>query len=115
MHGENWIDEVLDKEIVLTRLHLNFEEPDLEESKETQRFLKLRAIEDFAKVFNLTYAKSLAKAAQDTNEDILPILAMIGYSFDGKQLHEIDDKISSVPVTFSKEVLVEKKKDEGAN
>jgi hypothetical protein len=72
---------------------LNFDD----DTPEQRRFFRLDAIIDYAKAHNFPEAAKRAKAAQSTDEDILPILAMIGFTFDGKKLKPLEQK-SQPPV-----------------
>jgi hypothetical protein len=65
--------------IQLNKPMINF----ADESPKDRRFFRLDAIIDYAKAHNFPEAAKRAKAAKNTDEDILPILAMAGYwTFD---------------------------------
>jgi hypothetical protein len=118
MIKENWIDEIMTQDLAEDLLKREFESPDTDDPAEHIRCYRLDAINDYAKFYDLTDVVERVRIAQENDEDIYPILAMIGFTFDGKRLHKIDDKIISVPFDdkktdrSSKPVLTEGKDEE---
>jgi inhibitor of KinA sporulation pathway (predicted exonuclease) len=79
-------------------LKREFESSDQKDSEEDIRCFRLDAISDYGKFYHLLDVVKRVETAQNTDEDIFQILAMIGYSFDGKKLHKIDDSINKIPL-----------------
>jgi hypothetical protein len=91
------IDELMTEELAYGCLRDAFEVSDASLTEEQYRRLQLVMISYYAKFYGLFDVAKRASVAKGTVEEVNDMLTSIGFSFDGKRLHKIDDKITSIP------------------
>ena len=97
-------------------LHLWFEDPDKNEdlygiTEEQLRRCRLDAIYDYSIKYGLKDVADLVEVYKKSGESPCDLLEKIGFTFDGKKLHEIEqaDKIDRVPNSTNRSSLVRKR------
>jgi hypothetical protein len=98
---EDWMKEFLD---VDEGLRIEFEDVVnfTDDTPEDKRYFKLDAIADYADKYGLTEAAAQARNAMTTDEDVLGVLASIGFTFDGKKLSKIDNQQQNIQIMSRK-------------